>query len=157
MSTDWIEIFLRLMQHRFIHFLRVRKRQQPDRSSSHQNRFSRKTLFNLIEIRMLFSSVFLDSCVRSSDIHTHVLLSEYAGRFSVSLSNRGRKKSHSNGFHLGLPSAQISYIPAVGLQTPTLTPAADQRFFEYPLTPQPIPAAAGPPGQRSMFKSNHSQ
>lgn len=45
-------------------------------------------------------------------------------------------------FSPGLPSAQISYIPAaVGLQTPTLTPAGEQRFFEYPLTPQPIPTA----------------
>lgn len=43
----------------------------------------------------------------------------------------------------GLPSAQISYIPAgVSLQTPTLTPAGDQRYFEYPLTPQPIPTNA---------------
>lgn len=47
-------------------------------------------------------------------------------------------------FSPALPSAQISYIPAaVGLQTPTLTPAGDQRFFEYPLTPQAIPAGAG--------------
>lgn len=46
-------------------------------------------------------------------------------------------------FILALSSAQISYIPAgVGLQTPTLTPAGDQRFFEYLLTPQTIPAAA---------------
>lgn len=44
---------------------------------------------------------------------------------------------------IGLPSAQISYIPAaVGLQTPTLTPAGEQRYFEYPLTPQPMSAAA---------------
>ncbi|CAF0863654.1 unnamed protein product [Rotaria sordida] len=42
-----------------------------------------------------------------------------------------------------LPSAQISYIPAaVGLQTPTLTPGGEQRYFEYPLTPQPMSAAA---------------
>ncbi|CAF0761386.1 unnamed protein product [Rotaria sp. Silwood1] len=47
-------------------------------------------------------------------------------------------------FSPGLPSAQISYIPAaVGLQTPTLTPAGEQRYFEYPLTPQPMPGAAG--------------
>ncbi len=46
-------------------------------------------------------------------------------------------------FWLGLPSAQISYIPAtVGLQTPTLTPGGEQRYFEYPLTPQPMPAGA---------------
>jgi hypothetical protein len=45
--------------------------------------------------------------------------------------------------YFGLPSAQISYIPAaVGLQTPTLTPAGEQRYFEYPLTPQPLSAAA---------------
>jgi hypothetical protein len=45
---------------------------------------------------------------------------------------------------IGLPSAQISYIPAaVGLQTPTLTPAGEQRYFEYPLTPQPMPGGAG--------------
>jgi len=45
-------------------------------------------------------------------------------------------------FSPGLPSAQISYIPAtVGLQTPTLTPAGEQRYFEYPLTPQPMPTA----------------
>ena len=43
---------------------------------------------------------------------------------------------------VGLPSAQISYIPAVGLQTPTLTPAGEQRYFEYPLTPQPMPTGA---------------
>ncbi|CAF1439475.1 unnamed protein product [Adineta ricciae] len=44
-------------------------------------------------------------------------------------------------FSHGLPSAQISYIPTtVGLQTPTLTPAGEQRYFEYPLTPQPMPA-----------------
>jgi RNA recognition motif-containing protein len=47
-------------------------------------------------------------------------------------------------FSPGLPSAQISYIPAtVGLQTPTLTPGGEQRYFEYPLTPQPMPAGAG--------------
>ncbi|CAF1130704.1 unnamed protein product [Rotaria sordida] len=47
-------------------------------------------------------------------------------------------------FSPGLPSAQISYIPAtVGLQTPTLTPGGEQRYFEYPLTPQGIPTAAG--------------
>jgi len=51
-------------------------------------------------------------------------------------------------FSPGLPSAQISYIPAVGLQTPTLTPAADQRYFEYPLTPQQMSAAAAA-GQRN--------
>jgi RNA-binding protein Musashi len=46
-------------------------------------------------------------------------------------------------FSPGLPSAQISYIPAaVGLQTPTLTPGGEQRYFEYPLTPQPMPAGA---------------
>jgi RNA-binding protein Musashi len=47
-------------------------------------------------------------------------------------------------FSPGLQSAQISYIPAaaVGLQTPTLTPGGEQRYFEYPLTPQHIPAAA---------------
>ena len=40
----------------------------------------------------------------------------------------------------GLQSAQISYIPAgLGLQTPTLTPGGEQRYFEYPLTPQPMP------------------
>jgi hypothetical protein len=45
-------------------------------------------------------------------------------------------------FVKGLPSAQISYIPAgVGLQTPTLTPGGDQRYFEYPLTSQQIQAA----------------
>jgi hypothetical protein len=43
---------------------------------------------------------------------------------------------------LGLQSAQISYIPTVGLQTPTLTPGGEQRYFEYPLTPQPLSAAA---------------
>jgi RNA-binding protein Musashi len=45
--------------------------------------------------------------------------------------------------YFGLPSAQISYIPAaaVGLQTPTLTPGGEQRYFEYPLTPQHIPSA----------------
>jgi RNA recognition motif-containing protein len=44
-------------------------------------------------------------------------------------------------FSPGLQSAQISYIPAgVGLQTPTLTPAGEQRYFEYPLTPQSIHA-----------------
>jgi hypothetical protein len=47
-------------------------------------------------------------------------------------------------FLLGLPSAQISYIPAaVGLQTPTLTPGGEQRYFEYPLTPQQMSAGAG--------------
>ena len=57
---------------------------------------------------------------------------------------------------LGLPSAQISYIPAaLGLQTPTLTPAGEQRYFEYPLTPQPIStaaAAAGPLGRDSLLQ-----
>ena len=58
----------------------------------------------------------------------------------------------------GLPSAQISYIPAaVGLQTPTLTPAGDQRYFEYPLTPQPIPtSAAGQLHRESLLqRSKH--
>ncbi|CAF2389713.1 unnamed protein product [Rotaria sp. Silwood2] len=46
--------------------------------------------------------------------------------------------------YLSLPSGQISYIPAtVGLQTPTLTPGGEQRYFEYPLTPQGIAAAGG--------------
>lgn len=46
-------------------------------------------------------------------------------------------------FSPGLPSAQISYIPAaVGLQTPTLTPGGEQRYFEYPLTPQQMSAGA---------------
>ena len=57
---------------------------------------------------------------------------------------------------LGLPPAQISYIPAtVGLQTPTLTPTGEQRYFEYPLTPQPIPsaaAAAGPLHRDSLLQ-----
>ena len=57
---------------------------------------------------------------------------------------------------LGLPSAHISYIPAaVGLQTPTLTPAGEQRSFEYPLTPQGIPTGGPIPRdsllQRSQF------
>jgi hypothetical protein len=45
--------------------------------------------------------------------------------------------------YFGLQSAQISYIPAsaVGLQTPTLTPGGEQRYFEYPLTPQHMPTA----------------
>lgn len=57
----------------------------------------------------------------------------------------------------GLPSAQISYIPAaVGLQTPTLTPAGDQRYFEYPLTPQPMPTNAGQLHRDSLLqRSKH--
>ncbi len=48
-----------------------------------------------------------------------------------------------------MPS-QISYIPAtVGLQTPTLTPGGDQRYFEYPLTPQSI--QTGGPLTRDSF------
>ena len=53
---------------------------------------------------------------------------------------------------LGLPSTQISYIPAaLGLQTPTLTPAGEQRYFEYPLTPQPMPTA-GPHLRDSLLQ-----
>ncbi|CAF0827577.1 unnamed protein product [Rotaria sp. Silwood1] len=56
-------------------------------------------------------------------------------------------------FSPGLPSAQISYIPAaVGLQTPTLTPAGEQRYFEYPLTPQGIHTAAGPLPRDSILQ-----
>lgn len=52
---------------------------------------------------------------------------------------------------LGLPSAQISYIPAaVGLQTPTLTPGGEQRYFEYPLTPQQM--AGGPLHRDSLLQ-----
>lgn len=55
-------------------------------------------------------------------------------------------------FSPGIPSAQISYIPAaVGLQTPTLTPGGEQRFFEYPLTPQPMPTA-GPLHRDSLLQ-----
>ncbi len=53
---------------------------------------------------------------------------------------------------LGLQSAQISYIPAtLGLQTPTLTPGGEQRYFEYPLTPQPMPGA-GHLGRDSLLQ-----
>ena len=52
---------------------------------------------------------------------------------------------------LGLQS-QISYIPAgLGLQTPTLTPGGDQRYFEYPLTPQPI-QTGGPHHRDSLLQ-----
>jgi RNA recognition motif-containing protein len=55
-------------------------------------------------------------------------------------------------FSPGLPSGQISYIPAtLGLQTPTLTPAGEQRYFEYPLTPQPMPTG-GPLGRDSLLQ-----
>ena len=30
----------------------------------------------------------------------------------------------------------------MGLQTPTLTPGGEQRYFEYPLTPQALQAGA---------------
>jgi len=55
-------------------------------------------------------------------------------------------------FSPGLPSAQISYIPAVGLQTPTLTPAGEQRYFEYPLTPQQMPPTAGQLHRESLLQ-----
>jgi len=55
-------------------------------------------------------------------------------------------------FSPGLPSTQISYIPAaLGLQTPTLTPAGEQRYFEYPLTPQQMPGGAGGPLHRDSL------
>ncbi len=55
-------------------------------------------------------------------------------------------------YFVGLQSAQISYIPAgVGLQTPTLTPGGEQRYFEYPLTPQPM-SAAGQYGRESLLQ-----
>ncbi len=53
---------------------------------------------------------------------------------------------------LGLKSAQISYFPTtVGLQTPTLTPAGEQRYFEYPLTPQHM-QGAGPLSRDSLLQ-----
>lgn len=63
--------------------------------------------------------------------------------------SRARRKNNNPHTHgtfdvilLGLQSAQISYIPAtVGLQTPTLTPGGEQRYFEYPMTHQAIQAA----------------
>jgi hypothetical protein len=55
-------------------------------------------------------------------------------------------------FSPGLQSAQISYFPtAVGLQTPTLTPAGEQRYFEYPLTPQHM-QGAGPLSRDSLLQ-----
>lgn len=58
---------------------------------------------------------------------------------------------------LGLQPAQISYIPAaVGLQTPTLTPAGEQRFFEYPLTPQPMHTGAPIPRDSLLQRSETS-
>jgi hypothetical protein len=58
-----------------------------------------------------------------------------------------------NFFVLGLQSAQISYIPAtVGLQTPTLTPGGEQRYFEYPLTPQQMHAGAGQLTRESLLQ-----
>jgi len=59
-------------------------------------------------------------------------------------------------FSPGLPSAHISYIPAaVGLQTPTLTPAGEQRFFEYPLTPQGIPTGGPIPRDSLLQRSGN--
>ncbi|CAM4759166.1 unnamed protein product [Rotaria magnacalcarata] len=54
---------------------------------------------------------------------------------------------------LGLQSAQISYIPAtVGLQTPTLTPGGEQRYFEYPMTPQGMHTGIGQLGRDSLLQ-----
>ncbi|CAF5214771.1 unnamed protein product, partial [Rotaria magnacalcarata] len=52
-----------------------------------------------------------------------------------------------------LQSAQISYIPAtVGLQTPTLTPGGEQRYFEYPMTPQGMHTGIGQLGRDSLLQ-----
>ncbi|CAF3340952.1 unnamed protein product [Rotaria socialis] len=56
-------------------------------------------------------------------------------------------------FSPGLQSAQISYIPAtVGLQTPTLTPGGEQRYFEYPMTPQGMHTGIGQLGRDSLLQ-----